>query len=288
MTTFKKIISLFALCSAFLSAACTDLKLFAVNAPLDLEGRQIQSDIIFDAAHDLALDLYFPKDLKGNPPLIIFFYGGSWKDGAKEEYKFIAAHLIERGYVVAIPDYRKHPQVTFPSFIHDNAAAVKWLSDNADQYGYDPSQIILMGHSAGAFNAALLAYDDQFLQNVGVDKQNIKAMIGLSGPYAFTPKAADIKAVFAPPSNYPAMQIPNFVSAGDPPALLMHGAQDKVVGRFNLEKLDTALKQKSIPSTVHIYDDMNHAGTIAALTWVKKNESKLPDDIDLFLKKAGY
>lgn len=288
MKLFKKLIPVFALCSAFLSSACTDLKLFAVNAPIDLEAEQIQSDLIFDSTNDLALDLYFPKERQPNQPLLVFFYGGSWQDGKKEEYKFIAAHFVKRGFVVAVPDYRKHPDVTFPDFVNDNVSALKWLYDNAAQYNIDRSQTVLMGHSAGAFNAALLAYDDQYLKNKGMKKQNIKAFIGLSGPYAFIPQAEDIKAVFAPPTNYPAMQIPDFVDAGDPMALLIHGAQDKIVRRSNLDKFERALKSNDVPSTVFVYDGLDHAGTVAALTWVKKDKSKLVDDIDAFLEKAGF
>lgn len=269
--------------SAMLLSACTELKLWAVNAPLNLSDAQIQSDIVFDLDNNLKLDIYFPKNIKKELPLIVFFYGGSWQEGKKEDYKFVAAHFVERGYAVAIPNYRKYPEVTFPNFIHDNARAVAWLHHNAHQYNIDVKKTTLMGHSAGAFNGALLTYNNAYLRQEGVDAQNITGFVGLSGPYAFTPEADDIKAVFAPPSNYPAMQIPDFVATGAPPALLLQGSQDKIVGGFNTTRLEKALRDNDVPVTVHRYLDMGHVDTIAALTWVKKGKSTLVEDIDKFL-----
>lgn len=269
---------------AFITSACTDLKLFAVNAPVTIKAENIKTDLVFDSVNNIALDLYFPENANSDTPLIVFIYGGSWQDGKKESYKFVAGSLVERGYAVAIPDYRKYPSVTFPDFVKDNANAIKWLHDNDEQYSYNASNIILMGHSAGAFNGAMLAYKNEYLKQAGVPQKSIKAFIGLSGPYAFTPRAKDIKAVFNSPQYDQAIQIPDFVEAGAPPALLMHGEKDTIVGKFNSQKLSKALKNKNVPVTVHYYDELNHAGTIAEFSWIKKEESQLLKDLDEFLK----
>jgi len=123
----------------------------------------------------------------------------------------------------------------------------------------------------------------EYLKQAGVPQKSIKAFIGLSGPYAFTPKAKDIKAVFNSPQYDQAIQIPDFVNAGAPPALLLHGEKDTIVGKFNSQKLSKALKNHNIPVSVHYYDAIDHAGSIAEFSWIKKKESQLLTDLDAFL-----
>lgn len=269
----------------FLMTACSEAKFWAANAPVDLEENQIKTDLVFDQENNLSLDMYTPKNLTKKAPLIVFIYGGSWQDGNKDGYKFVAEHFTEKGYIVAVPDYRKFPNVKFPAFVDDGATAVAWLFNHADDYKIDASNTILMGHSAGAFNAAMLAYDQSYLKRAGANPKNIKKFIGLSGPYAFVPKAKDMKAIFGPPDNYPNMWLPHYVSAGDPPTLLIYGEKDTIVGRFNSEILEDALQQKQVPVQVRYYQNLNHVGTIAEFSWLKKKNSVVLNDIDSFLVK---
>src|SRR5690606_6061476 len=72
-----------------------------------------------------SLDLYLPDVGAGgtSPAAVVFFHGGRWSFGRKEEYRFVAASLVARGYAVAVCDYRKYPSVRFPAFVEDGAAA---------------------------------------------------------------------------------------------------------------------------------------------------------------------
>ena len=90
------------------------------------------------------LDLYLPEQARTEAPTLVFFYGGSWSRGDRNNYRFVGQAFAAAGYRVAIPDYRVYPENLFPDFIHDGAAAVRWLQDN----GYADRGVALLGHSA--------------------------------------------------------------------------------------------------------------------------------------------
>ena len=102
------------------------------------------------------LDVYMPKTAH-DAPLAMFFYGGGWEDGAKADYRFAAMALARRGIVTMVPDYRLYPDVRFPDFVGDGARAVRWARRNAVEFGADAKLLFLIGHSAGAYIAAMLA-----------------------------------------------------------------------------------------------------------------------------------
>ena len=133
------------------------------------------------------LDLYRPKGATGPLPVVVFFYGGGWEAGDRAGYRFAALALVEQGFVVAVPDYRVHPEVGFPAFLEDSAKAVAFVHAHAAKHGGDPRRLFLMGHSAGAYNAAMLALDPRPLAAEGVPAAAISGMVGLAGPYDFLP-----------------------------------------------------------------------------------------------------
>ena len=120
-------------------------------------------------------------------PVLVFFYGGGWANGERGEYGYAARPFVENGYVVVIPDYRLVPEVRFPGFLEDSAAAVKWVQANIAQYGGDPARVNVAGHSAGAYNAAMLALDRKWLGD-----NPVKAAISLAGPADFYPFTSKI------------------------------------------------------------------------------------------------
>ena len=99
---------------------------------------------------------------------MIFFYGGSWDTGSKNDYLFVAQALAASGYTVVIPDYRLYPAVRFPAFVDDGARAVRWT---ADRVGTD--KVFVMGHSAGAHIALMLAANTPYLAAAGVDRMKL-------------------------------------------------------------------------------------------------------------------
>ena len=117
----------------------------------------------------------------------MFFYGGSWKLGRKEEVSFVASAFAQRGYVVVVPDYRLVPDVTYPAFVHDTAKSVAWTYRNIASYGGNPNRLFVSGHSAGTYNAMMVSLAPEFLDKEGLSPSILKGVIGISGPYDFLP-----------------------------------------------------------------------------------------------------
>src|ERR1700709_1690342 len=104
-------------------------------------------DVRYGSGDRHELDIYAPRGQR-SAPVVVFIYGGGWKDGNKGEYRFVAAALAARGFLTVVPDYRLFPEVRFPVFLQDNATAVAWTKANIARYGGDSKRIFLMGHSA--------------------------------------------------------------------------------------------------------------------------------------------
>jgi acetyl esterase/lipase len=177
-------------------AACSAVGLLNAAAPRD--GITTTLDVPYAAGPRHGLDIFAPSG--AGLPVVVFIYGGGWKDGSKSMYRFVGATLANRGFVTVIPDYRVFPQVRFPDFLRDTARAMAWTKANIARYGGDPNRVSLMGHSAGAHIAAMLTLDRQWLIAVGLDPdRDIDAMIGLSGPYDFLPlHDPELDLIFAP------------------------------------------------------------------------------------------
>ena len=151
-----------------LLSGCANMKLSNVlNWVLPIGHYEIQSNVSYGAESRQTLDIYSPKSsdtitASNNKPVIVFVYGGAWKTGDKQDYLFIAEAFTRAGYQVVIPDYRLYPTVKFPLFINDIADAIAFI-EQFESPLLDVSQgIILMGHSAGAHTAALLATDQHY------------------------------------------------------------------------------------------------------------------------------
>jgi acetyl esterase/lipase len=233
------------------------------------------------------LDLYVPNDAASKPkaPVIVFFYGGRWQGGTRDDYRFIGEALTAEGFIAVIPDYRVYPQVVFPAFVDDGAAAVRWTIDHIADYGGDPDRIILMGHSAGAHLAMLLALDRSYLSSAGVAPGHIRGVVGLAGPYDFLPLTdPELKPVFGPEDRLAATQPINFVSATEPPLLLLHGLADTTVSPRNSEHLAAAARAKQAQATLIEYPDYGHVGILARLAAPFRAAFPVLKDIAAFVR----
>jgi acetyl esterase/lipase len=165
----------------------SDVDAFSENRRLMPHRIALTTSIAYAEGARHTLDVCRPKSATA-APIIVFFYGGGWRSGSKRTYRYVAKALARRGYVAVLLDYRIYPQVRYPDFLDDGALAVRWVKDNAKRFGGDPQKIFLMGHSAGAHIAAMLAIDATWLQKVGlVPGRDIAGLIGISGPYDFLP-----------------------------------------------------------------------------------------------------
>lgn len=249
--------------SAIAVAACSPFTVINRISPSD--HYLLESDIDYGALDRQALDLYMPRAAEGPSPVVIFFYGGGWRDGAKGDYEFVASSLTEAGYAVVIPDYRRYPDVAFPAFVEDGAGAVSWVLDNAPSYGGDPDRVFLMGHSAGAHIAALISLDARYLAKHNAERGRISGLIGLSGPYDFLPIESGYLLDVFPEKTRTQSQPVNFVSADAPPTLLVHGSDDDVVSVSNSRNLAAQLSHHGVDVDLRVYDGAGHATVAAAL-----------------------
>lgn len=226
------------------------------------------SDIYFDQQHNIALDIYQPKNIAqgNNAPVLVFFYGGSWQKGEKNQYDFVGEAFASQGYVVVIPDYRKWPEVKSPAFTQDAARAVAWVHNNISGYGGNARNLFISGHSAGAHLGAMLASDERFLQAAGVDRQAIRGFIGLAGPYDFDPGySPESQEFFGPPSNYANVIPVNFIDGNEPPMLLLQGGADETVQPTNAARMSNKISAKGGDVRVKIYPDIGHSKILIAM-----------------------
>lgn len=233
------------------------------------------------------LDLFIPENPAENAAWIVFFYGGGWTSGERGDYAFVGRRLAARGHYVVIPDYRLYPEVIFPDFIEDAARAVRWLQQNARTYAPEHRPLVLMGHSAGAQIAALLAMDTKWLSPSARTPTPVAGWIGLAGPYNFLPLQSDTLKQIFPPDVRENSQAINFVSAQAPPSLIIHGETDRRVLPANSWSLHRALAEAGAASQLILYPDTGHAAIMLPFAGLFSPVTSLIEDIDLFLRSSA-
>jgi acetyl esterase/lipase len=198
-------------------------------------------------------------------PVAVFLYGGRWREGRREDYRFVAAALAARGILVVVPDYRRYPEVRFPGFVEDAALAVGWVREHARRHGGDPDRIVLVGHSAGAHIAALLATDARFLARHGLHPRDLAGVVGIAGPYDFLPLTdPGLRAVFGEEAGWDASQPVRFVDGDEPPFLLLHGDADRSVGPYNSARLAARLRAAAGEVEHRVYPGVGHVRILSA------------------------
>jgi acetyl esterase/lipase len=261
-------VSWFAIALIALAGGCTKFDL--LDAMIPRWGSIRRTDIQFGPLPRQKLDVYRPRGVAPGAAIVIFFYGGDWQSGNKGDYRFAAQALTSQGFVAVLPDYRLYPEVTFPGFVEDGALAVRWVHDHAREIGGDPAHVYLMGHSAGAHIAALLTLDDRYLRNVGLDRDAVRATVGLSGPYDFVPPPGD-RADFgmSRASTQPDPQIEpiHFVDGHAPPMLLIQGESDTTVYPANSVALAARIHAAGGEARLIVYPHVDHVGVVLALAW---------------------
>lgn len=272
---------------AALTAACTpSLGAFNALAPRDSGVRRTARDQAYGEGPRRRLDVYAPAQGDGHP-VIVFIYGGSWASGSKDDYAFAGAALAAQGFVTIIPDYRLVPGVRFPGFIEDCAAAVRWAADHAGEHGGDPSRIVIVGHSAGAYNAMMLALDESYLRNAGVNAGAIRGGVGIAGPYDFLPfDVAATREAFGEAPELQLTQPVHFARDDAPPLLLLWGEADSTVGPRNLRSLTAAVRAAGGAVETETYPGVNHVDIMLALSRPLRGRAPTLADITTFARRV--
>lgn len=254
-------------------------------------GVERRTGIAYGPSPRQRLDVYRGAGIEGRPgaragsrPVVIFFYGGSWKAGDRSLYQFVGAALAARGITTVIPDYRLFPEVKFPGFVEDAALAYRWT---ADILAKECSPIIVAGHSAGAHIAALLALDPRYRTDAAPGRSPPAAWIGLAGPYAFDPTTwASTRDIFSGVSADRTRPV-TFVDAQSPPALVMHGRDDTVVRMFNQRDLETAYRAAGVPIETRELDGIAHIGIVLAVSRPFRWRAPVLDDMVRFIEQQA-
>ena len=265
------------------AAACSPLKTFDALVPKDGGVVVSARDVAYGTGPRRRLDVYAPRVAAKCPrPVVVFFYGGSWNSGTRAGYTFVGRALAAQGFVTVVPDYRLVPDVRYPAFVEDGAAAVRWATAHARDYCGHGGSVVLMGHSAGAYIAAMLAVDPRWL---GKDRAVVKGFVGLAGPYDFAPFDVDAsRAAFGQASDPAGTQPVTWAGVGDPPALLLYGTDDTVVRPRNSEALAARLRAGGVAVEQRSYRELGHVGILLALARPFRHRAPVLEDAAAFIR----
>lgn len=235
------------------------------------------------------MDIYRPQQQPSTPdkPIctVVFVYGGSWQDGEKSGYGFVGARLAAAGYVVAIPNYRKYPETVFPGFVEDLALA---LTHPTLARKNTSDRLAIIGHSAGALNAALVAFDRTYLAAVGMDPSVIDLLISIAGPhdYFLPSNKTKWRNIFGESSEQQLIALSvNHVSSQAPPTLILHGESDGIVTPRSARSLADKLAANNVRHTLRTYPKIGHRAIVAALAPPLNFLAPTSEDILSFLNQ---
>ena len=273
-----------------LLTACSGADL--LNATVATDTYRRTQGLVYGADARQLLDVYQPQAGVGNAPMVVFFYGGSWSSGERGDYRFVGEALASRGIVAVVADYRLSPAFRYPAFLQDSAGAVRWAFDHAAENGADANRIFVMGHSAGAYNAAMVALDKRWLAAVGLAPSRLAGWIGLAGPYDFLP-IGDPQTRIAfnwpeTPADSQPLAYASQASRASPPALLLAASDDSVV---NPQRSTVALAQQLKASGVRVesalYDGVGHVTLLGSMAQVLRAKAPVLERVTHFVQSAG-
>jgi acetyl esterase/lipase len=249
-------------------AACSPLGLMNALVPKDAGSTRAVADLAYGPHPRQRFDIYVPEaGVGGRPaPLLLFVYGGSWRQGDKANYAFVGRAFAAQGFVTAIPDYRIVPEVRYPDFVIDCGRALAAFRQRAPDFGGDGGPVFLAGHSAGAYNAVMLALAPELQAAACINRQVIAAVAGLSGPYDFLPlRVRSTREAFGGMDDLEATQPVNRARGDAPPMLLVNGTDDDVVEARNIHRLQEKLQAAGSVAVAREYAGLGHAGTLIGI-----------------------
>ena len=273
------------ICLLLLLGGCHTAYFGAINVGADAPLVESRS-VVYDRDHALAIDVYRATDARADAPLVLFFYGGTWRYGQRAWYRFVGEALADAGYVVMIPDYRTAPDAVFPAFLEDAANAARFAKTHAKHYGAAPDRMFLMGHSAGGHIAGMLATDARWLARVGLKPRDFLGFIGVAGPYDFLPIwNPRMLQVFPDRPNHADTQPINFVDGDEPPMLLLRGNLDPIIFARHNERMAEKLGALGIPVETRTYDRIGHAEILTAIARDRTGDAPTLKDVVEFVNR---
>ena len=261
-----------------------------LNAVTARGSHTLQADVAYGGLPRQRLDVYRPLAAApaGGWPVVVFFYGGSWNSGERGDYRFLGEALSARGVLTLVADYRLYPEVRYPDFVEDSAQAVAFGLDHAAQWGGDPKRVFVMGHSAGGYNAAMVALDARWLAANRHAPQDLAGWIGLAGPYDFFPTDnPDAQPVFFHPHYPPRAQPIEFTQTRARPTFVGAPTKDSLVSpERSTRQLAARLAAAGTPVTLRTYPGASHTTLIGAFAWPLRWVAPVLDDVVAFIQST--
>ena len=230
------------------------------------------------------VDIYSPATVGPGAPIVVFFHGGAWRFGNKADLAEHGRMLAKSGMIFVSANYRLYPDAVFPDFVEDSAAAVALALETFRPVEGAEHPLFLSGWSAGAYNAALLTFDERYLERHGIPRGTVKGFIGLSGPYegGFC-AGARCKNTF-PEALRSDWNVAGHVDGEDPPSLLIYGENDSYVPERHHEDLADAIERAGGEAHVFVVPWGSHSSPQRAIL---KKDSEVRERIDSFIAEAS-
>lgn len=265
--------------AALTLAACAPVNI--LNALTPSSSFTKAADVSYGPLDRQALDIYKADNPKPGAPILVFTHGGSWDSGSKKIYKFFAEGFTREGYTVAVPNYRLYPEARFPDMIVDTTKAIKFVADS-----YPDTPLVVMGHSAGAYNTLMAVMNPQFAK-----AENLNTCARIAGVVAIAPPTGIIPLKEEPyitifPDRFTSKDAPlNQTENTIPPMLLVHGLDDKTVYPQNSQKLAELINARGGDATVKTYAGLSHIDVIKVISKHFDGDANVKPDVIDFIDK---
>jgi acetyl esterase/lipase len=239
------------------------------------------------------LDVYRPEGAVARP-VLVYVYGGSWRNGDRTRYAPLGQRLLPEGFVVVVPDYTTFPAARYPQPTQEIAAAIAWTLENIERYGGDPKRVVVGAHSAGAQIAGLAVLDPRWLGALGHSAAELRGFVGVSGVYDLPLQSAHLRrvgglawyiaAIAGGEHNLEVASPSRHIGPLDLPVLLIHGRADAVVPAHIAQDFHKRLQAAGVPSELIIYPDRGHGSLMYDA--LLENPSRLIGDFTRFMRRV--
>jgi len=242
------------------------------------------ADIAYGDLPRQTLDIYIAEKQKTGAadmkvPILIFVHGGGWHSGNKEMYKFLADGFSRSGYDIVIPNYRLFPDGVYPNMLLDTAQATAHIADK-----FPDRPLVLIGHSAGAYNVLMMGLAPEYLQRHDIDLcQRVAGVISLAGPTGEI-KLKSPRYVEVIPDRFNGQSAAiNNLESPNPPILLVNGGLDDQVDPVNAVGLAKRMEDRGKAVDLKLYDDQTHNDLVKNLSRYFESDSTLKSDLVSFI-----
>lgn len=256
----------------------------AQENPLDQNGNKylLEKDILYRSHEEsindtyiserCRLDLYYPAGIKGFTT-VVWFHGGGINSGNKH----ISDKLKEKEIAVVAVNYRLSPQVKNPAYIEDAAAAVAWTFKNIEKYGGDISKIVVSGHSAGGYLASMVGLDKKWLEEFGIDANQIAMLVPFSGHTITHFTIREERGIAGTQPVVDEFAPLYHVRADAPPLVLITGDRDlEILGRYEENAYFWRMMKEAGHEKTKLYElvGFDHGGMASPAYEILMNELK--------------